>query len=211
MRVGFLTPTFPPICFGIGIYSKNLVEALADKGVEIELVTGLVGDYKYPNVRVHNTNSFGTRNLALMWLMYFMTNTFFTFRLRKKVSLIHDNGVLGLSPTPPDVITVHYLVYSTIKNLRRYPSKMRYISTKEKLSYKLSLLMEKRLIKRPKALISLSPSLTRDIIEHYGIQKEKVFTIPNGINLSDFKPSKDKENFCFFQEGLQKRRAYSLF
>ncbi|MCD6403710.1 MAG: glycosyltransferase family 4 protein [Nanoarchaeota archaeon] len=201
MRVAFLAPEFPPHCFGVGTYCKNLTEALADKGVKIELISS-ARRYEHENIRLHSTKLSGP--IPVQWAGFFFLSNFHLMRLRD-VPLIHDNSFLPILSHRPIVVTSHYLstVFQRKMKARRLFTFGRFVMFTRHLEFKL----EKNSMRRAKAVISLSPSMTEEMVKEYGVEREKISQIPNGIKYSEFKRDEDKEDFVLYSGRLTEQKG----
>jgi len=186
MKVAFLAPEFPPHCFGVGTYCKNLTEALADKGVKIELISG-ARRYEHENINLHSTKLSGP--IPVQWAGFFLLSNLYLMKLRD-VSLIHDNSFLPILPRKPIVVTSHSL--STVFHRKMRAKRLFAFGRLVMLTHHLGFKLEKNSMKRAKAIISLSPSMTEEMIREYGVKEEKIHEIPNGIKYSEFKRDEEK-------------------
>ncbi|MBN2095719.1 MAG: glycosyltransferase family 4 protein [Candidatus Aenigmarchaeota archaeon] len=198
MRVGFVTPEYPPKCFGVGIYSKGLAEALADLGVIVDLISTVPSGYLHKNIEVHNTNLSGANYIPLKWASHLIASCYYLRKLRRSLSLAHDNSFYSPGVCPLDVFTLHCPTYPSLAMLKARKRLKTPDRFDQRRLLKLLLLLERKMVSRAKVTICPNPKLAEIIGKAYGLKRERVKAIPCGINLNEFRTSKKKRDYLLF-------------
>ncbi len=99
-------------------------------------------------------------------------------------------GYKELSLDLPIILTMHGTEINEVKSAFS-GSIIRGILMAIKASH--TYILTKRIISNSKYIICVSDELKKDIIKQYGVNKDKISVIYNGINLNKFKPTKRKE------------------
>lgn len=103
-------------------------------------------------------------------------------KLRGKVDVIHGNGYTLFD----DVTTVHFMTESYINRLKKYNL------GKEK-SNGIEEYIQKNILKSSRRLIAVSDLVKNELIKYYEIPEDKITTVHNGVNLTEFSPSTGNE------------------
>ncbi len=183
------------------MYCKNLTEALADKGVRVELISSAKG-YRHENVRLHSTKISGP--IPAQWAGFFLLSNLYLMKLGD-VSLIHDNSFSPILSRKPIVVTSHYL--STVFHKKVRAKRLFTFGRLAMLTSHLGFRLERSSMKRAKAIISLSPSMTEEMIREYGVRGEKIHEIPNGIKYSEFKRDEERGDFVLYSGRLTEQKG----
>ncbi|RLJ00762.1 MAG: hypothetical protein DRP08_06300 [Candidatus Aenigmatarchaeota archaeon] len=172
MIVGISTPELPPNCFGIGIYTSDLIKALQKKGIEL-YVLGDIGKHK---LRGYATTK--SSNVRRKWIDFMVRYWMGLRELEKRADVYHNN--------------VHFMPRAKIPSLT-----VTHTFTSQHVSrFKFLTRAEVSLIKRYDKIVAVSPTIEKLLVEHK-VPKEKLVTIPPGIWTEDFKDLK-KEDFVMY-------------
>ncbi len=122
-------------------------------------------------------------------------------KFNDQAEVIHGNGYTLYD----DVTTVHFMNISYRNRLKQY-------NIEKKSSIGLVEFLQKSILKSSKHLIAVSEIVKNDLVELYGIKKEKITTIHNGVNLQEFAPSNVSEKRKLLSEyGLDQNKKILLF
>jgi glycosyltransferase involved in cell wall biosynthesis len=183
MKVAMVTPEFPPACGGIGYYVYYLANALAQKGVEVEvLVRGGVGGEAFGGVRFSCLPVPGVPPL---------NNPLFAACLRKRVAAsgcdilhLHAASMPVAALDFPTVVTSHSCIGAIT------PLFYRPVRDGESLYRNLLLpvyrWIERRLVTSCDALTVVSVSMQEDYRRLYGVDGAVVY---NGVDNDRFRPA----------------------
>jgi glycosyltransferase involved in cell wall biosynthesis len=122
------------------------------------------------------------------------------------LDLIHGHSMYSfgyaLTKKLPYVATLHGTQYNEFKNSLHYGSSPNHIITDFS-----SMLMERYSGKKADKVIVDSHENRRDVISQYGIPEEKIATIPCGVSVSRFSPSKCESKTIIFVGRLHERKG----
>lgn len=107
------------------------------------------------------------------------------FLLRNRVDLCHAHGpsdalIELINPLKPLVLTLHgYPTPEILLNGTMKPNSLKFRALQW---------IEKAAIKRADAIIVVGKTLKKWVINEFGVDPEKVFYVPNGVNIEEFSP-----------------------
>ena len=191
----------------------ELSNALAELGHEVHLVSDILdGAYFHKNIFVHRVKippaSF--RSGIIGWLKNHFIGGLFVFKKvlnliisKEKFDVIHIHGRLAALLTSylnvrPLVYTVHDLspwMWNPDSLVERTLRKVAYVN------------IELRICDKVDHIIATSKAVKRDLV-NFGIPKDKITIIPNGVDLQLFKPIHHNDhNYCLFVGQLVERKG----
>lgn len=194
MRIAFVTFEYPPfIIGGAGVYALNVTHELAKLGHQIIVFVPDIPGIKYEKdlenivfnkVKINNKLPF---NALQYWLN--LPAEVKKAESENKFDIIHFNGISywflkRRISRAPHIVTIHHLVKDAIKN-----NNLNLISRIKGISGENSFFMsfiEKKCIKSPDKLVTVSNFTKKQIIELYGINPDQIKTIYNGIDLNGY-------------------------
>lgn len=206
-KVGLLSYYYPSekekTLNGVGIHVYYLSRELANLGCEVHVFAK--GEKEY--VR---TNYLGEGKLVTHWITTKTKSTITDPTIAKRMSyFLFDNKVInGItdenSKEPFNVIHSHGWLTSgafiskffcdlkwvhTFHSLEK--NRLSFMSNEEKKYFNIARWIEST-INHADLLISVSDNLKKETLEGYNIRKEKIFTVPNGVDLDLFKSETDQ-------------------
>jgi glycosyltransferase involved in cell wall biosynthesis len=188
LHICMITPEFPSKLGGISYYVYNLSKELVKKGHRVSVITR--GSYKGLQVRkVDGINVCKTGFIPIypfhIQLHGFITNKFFKF-FESEFDIIHLHG--GLLPivqtSLPKIVTVHSLT-----KMEDYSTKLcDFHSLTIKLFSRFIFPWERRVISSGNIITSVSNFVARELETYYGLDKDKIYVVGNGVNTDFFTP-----------------------
>ena len=173
--------------FGSSRYILETSQYFAKRGHEIHIFANTWDKLKNKRIHFHKIPTFFRSNLLIREAIL----TFFATIIQK----FHKFDVTLAQPTryfTPDVGEVQFVYKAWIDNKRKN-------KIKDSLPIRISdawlSWMEKRNVKRCKAVITLSNSEKNALAKNYKISPEKIFVSYNGVNLNEFDPRNRKLYF----------------
>jgi len=212
MKIGMIGRSIPPFDRGgIQTHIAELSKAIADKGIETHVF--IVGEgskrpgkeIKQKNLLVHPIRCVPLPRLTLGEYMSYSLNCARHVR-QYDLDLIHGHSMYSfgyaLIKKLPYVATLHGTQYNEFKNSLLYGASPNHIITDFS-----SMIMERYSGKKADKIIVVSNENRQDVIAQYGIAEEKIATIPNGVNVSRFQPSKCESKTIIFVGRLHERKG----
>jgi len=195
LKVAHVTPYFPPVTGGIETYVYELVTRLAEK-CEVEVFTcGRGVTEKAGKAVVHRIRAIDIKDLPLRLKIPYPIPPSLMYQLVKsKPDIVHVHGHAFLTSfegalaarliKKPCVMTIHdvglaYMDYSFIRGLRPVFDSIPVQSA----------------IKWSDVVIAQNP-VTRDYASKFN--PKKIVIIPQGVDISQFKPSNDEGRYITF-------------
>jgi glycosyltransferase involved in cell wall biosynthesis len=219
LNVCFVTPEYFPISGGTGAYVYYLSHSLQKLGHNVHVVARDQQDSEktFNGIQVHYVKGVGN---ALTKYWRFARSASKRIRELNKQNgfdIIHSN--LPLVPSfavPKDsakaiVCTVHSTWKGEAIVTKRDNPKV--LNPNEKLMLRFNFVLrsyEKRLMKRSDALIAVSKYTVNELMELYGINRNKIHVIYNGVDIERFKPRSNRIELCR-EFGLDPDKKVVLF
>jgi 1,4-alpha-glucan branching enzyme len=212
MKIGMIGRSIPPFDRGgIQTHIAELSKALADKGIETHVF--IVGrgsrkpgkESKSENLFVHPIPCMPLPNLTLGEYISFSLNN---ARYIKKynLDLIHGHSMYSfgyaMTKNLPYVLTMHGTQLNEFKQSMQYGASPNHILTDFA-----SIIMERYSGRKADKIIVVSNENRQDVINQYNVPEEKIATIPNGVNVSRFKPSDCDSKTIIFVGRLHERKG----
>jgi glycosyltransferase involved in cell wall biosynthesis len=219
MNVCFVTPEYFPISGGTGAYVYYLSQYLRKLGQNVHVVARHSEDSEdtVDGVDVHYRK--GKGNAVTRYWRFARSASKKLKELDKKIGLdiIHANLPLVPSFAIPknSAKAVVCVVHSTWKGeaIVTKRDNPKNLNPNEKMMLRFNFMLrsyEKKLMDRSDALIAVSNYTVDELTELYGIKKEKIHVIYNGVDINKFKPrankTKLKRDF-----GLEEKQKTVLF
>ena len=219
MNVCFVTPEYFPISGGTGAYVYYLSHSLQKLGHNVHVVARDKQDSekKIDGIEVHYIKGIG--NVLTRYWRFARSASKKIEKLNKKIGfdVIHAN--LPLVPSfaiPKDsakalVCAVHSTWKGEAIVTKRDNPKELNPNEKSMLRFNFMLRSyEKKLMKRSDALIAVSKYTVDELTELYGIKKEKIHVIYNGVDTEKFKPRSNRAELRR-EFGLEEDKKIVLF
>ena len=219
MNVCFVTPEYFPISGGTGAYVYYLSHSLQKLGHNVHVVARDQKDSERTinGIQVHYRRGVG--NALTRYWRFARSASKKIKELNKQdgFDIIHANLPLVPSFAIPNdsAKAIVCAVHSTWKGeaivTKRDNPKELNPNEKSMLRFNFVLrLFEKRLMKRSDALIAVSKYTVNELTDLYGIDKNKIHVIYNGVDIERFKPRPNRDELR--QEfGLEKDKKIVLF
>lgn len=217
MRIAILSPEYPPIWGGVGVYTYNLADILNKFGHEVHVITRRVGNYKPQEaaggIIVHEVPWV---KLPLLFSLSFGKNS-----VAKLIDVGNDFDIVHIQCPytsmscktidkigSPVVITMH----GTWEGERNALKNENIIRLKKGdlafyLTWPFLEKYERLMLLKSKAVIAVSTHSMGEILS-YGLPEDtlrnKLNVIPNGVDTQLFKPSKSAKQTLRARYGLDK-------
>jgi glycosyltransferase involved in cell wall biosynthesis len=172
MIVGMSAPELPPNCFGIGIYTHDLIKGLQKEGIKLYIL-GDIGKHKLEGYKTTEST-----NVRRKWLDFAIRYWAGLKKVEENADVYHNNVHLMPRAKMPSLIVTH--TFSS-----QHVSRFKFLTR-----------AEVALMKKYDKIIAVSPIIEK-LLARYGAPKEKLVTIPPGIWTENFK-SKEKKNFVMY-------------
>jgi glycosyltransferase involved in cell wall biosynthesis len=219
LNVCFVTPEYFPISGGTGAYVYYLSHSLQKLGHNVHVVARHKQDSEkiVDGINVHYRK--GTGNAILRYWRFARSASKKIEELNKQIGLdiIHANLPLVPSFAIPkkSAKALVCAVHSTWKGEAIVTKKdnPKELNPNEKTMLRFNRLLrhyETKLMKRSDALIAVSKYTVGELTELYGIEKEKIHVIYNGVDINKFKPRPDRAELRR-EFGLEEKKRIVLF
>jgi glycosyltransferase involved in cell wall biosynthesis len=219
LNVCFVTPEYFPISGGTGAYVYYLSHSLQELGHKVHVVARHKQDSEkiVDGINIHYRK--GTGNAILRYWRFARSASKKIEELNKQIGfdIIHANLPLVPSFAIPknSAKAMVCAVHSTWKGeaivtKRDNPKEL---NPNEKMMLRFNRLLrhyEKKLMKHSDALIAVSKYTVGELTELYGIEKEKIHVIYNGVDVNKFKPRPDRAKLRR-EFGLEEEKKIVLF
>jgi glycosyltransferase involved in cell wall biosynthesis len=219
LNVCFVTPEYFPISGGTGAYVYYLSHSLQKLGHNVHVVARDKQDSERTinGIQVHYIKGVG--NALTRYWRFARSASKKIEELNKQdgLDIIHSNLPLVPSFAIPDksAKAIVCAVHSTWKGeaivtKRDNPKEL---NPNEKAMLRFNFVLrkyEKNLMKRSDALIAVSKYTVDELTDLYGIKKEKIHVIYNGVDVKKFKPRPDKAELRK-EFGLEEDKKIVLF
>ena len=194
MRIGISAPIVEPHPTGVGVYSINLVNELAKLCDNLLVYTSYPSAFKIAQSQVRKVTSL-TRpergSAGFLSRMIWMQSSLPARTLLDRASVVLSTGSEGtLLPLVPQVVTVHDIIPLLFPSLHSHGSELIFFRH-----------FLPRILRRSHAIITVSQSTKRSIINFYNLPDEKIHVIYEGY---------DMELFHQYQDTLAVTKTYGL-
>lgn len=184
MRIGISAPIVEPDPTGVGVYSINLVNELAKLCDNLLVYTSYPSAFKLDQSRVRKVTSL-TRpergSAGFLSRMIWMQSSLPARTLLDRVSVVLSTGSEGtLFSLVPQVVTVHDIIPLLFPSLHLHGSELIFFRH-----------FLPRILRRSRAIITVSQSTKRNIIDFYNLPDEKIHVVYEGYDKELFHPCKD--------------------
>jgi glycosyltransferase involved in cell wall biosynthesis len=156
---------------GMGIYSENCISGLAER-FDLDLIAGS-GKQPRGNVLLKAPESVAIDKGKFSWLRRYLWTQSSSFGSDR---LVYSPTQHGLPNQLGQIITVHDLIQLHISSLR------------PQIYINLRFLLP-RLMKKCRAVFTVSETSRQDIFKTYGYPLERIFVVPNGVDTTAFSPA----------------------
>lgn len=219
MNVCFVTPEYFPISGGTGAYVYYLSQNLQKLGHEVHVVARDEQDSEKTinGIHVHYIKG-GRTALVRFWsFSRSASKKLKELNAEKPFDIIHANLPLVPSFAIPDnaAKAIVCAVHSTWKGeaLITKQDNPKELNPNEKSMLRFNFMLrkyEKKLMKRSDALIAVSKYTVDELTDLYGIDKNKIHVIYNGVDIERFKPRPNCDELRK-EFGLKKDEKVVLF
>lgn len=201
MNICFVTPEYFPISGGTGAYVFYLSQSLKKFGHNVHVIARHNQDSEkiIDGINVHYRKGLGNALTRYWRFARSASKKIKELNKDSKIDIIHANLPLIPSFTIPDNTAKKIVcaVHSTWKGeaivtKRDNPKEL---NPNEKAMLRFNFVLrsyEKKLMKRSDALIAVSKYTVDELMKLYGIKKEKIHVIYNGVDTKKFKPRQNK-------------------
>ncbi|PVX27207.1 MAG: hypothetical protein CW716_03500 [Candidatus Bathyarchaeum sp.] len=219
MNVCFVTPEYFPISGGTGAYVYYLSHSLQKMGHNVHVVARDTqdSDTTYNGIHVHYVKGVGNALTRYWRFARSASKRIKELNKQSAFDIIHANLPLVPSFAIPKGASraVVCAVHSTWKGeaivTKNDNPKELNPNEKSMLRYNFVLrIFEKRLMNRSDALIAVSKYTVNELTDLYGISKNKVHVIYNGVDIERFKPRPNKTELKK-EFGLDPQKKVVLF
>ncbi len=212
MKIGMIGRSIPPFDRGgIQTHIAELSKALAAKDVDTHVFIVGRGSAK-PGKELEDKN-YHVHPIPCMPLPSLTLGEYFTYSLNttrylKKydLDLVHGHSMYSfgyaLTKNSPFVLTMHGTQLNEFKQSIQYGAHPNHIITDFS-----SMLMERYSGRKADKIIVVSNENKRDVISQYHVPEDKIVTIPNGVDVSKFKPSTCESKTIIFVGRLHERKG----
>lgn len=180
---------YPPTFGGVATHVKEIVNVLSTKNKIILITPSQRKSHEISNnVEIHRVKTIRRKHLTTLTTILSPARE--AFQIKNKVDLFHCHdllsGVAGfIAKKTPLIITVHGV--PTLENVISGRIKQ------NSLEFKLLRKIEEKTAKRADAVIAADSAIKNWLTDHLKINKEKLFCIPNGVNIKEFSPFVNEE------------------
>ena len=212
MKIAMIGRSIPPFDRGgIQTHIAELSRALARKGVDTHVF--IVGqgskrpgrEVSEENLHVHPIRCIPLPRLTLGEYLSYSLNCGRQIG-KYDLDLVHGHSMYSfgyaLVKKLPFVLTMHGTQLNEFKNSLQYGASPNHIIT----DYS-SMLMERYSGRKADRIIVVSNENKADVISQYGVPSQKVEAIPNGVDVSRFKPSNCESKNILFVGRLHERKG----
>ena len=194
MRIGISAPIVEPHPTGVGVYSINLVNELAKLCDDLLVYTSYPSAFKINQSQVRKVTSL-TRpergSAGFLSRLIWMQSSLPVRNLFDRASVVLSTGSEGtLLPLVPQVVTVHDITPLLFPSLHPHTSELIFFRH-----------FLPRTLRRSHAIITVSQSTKRNIIDFYNLPDAKIHVIYEGY---------DRETFHPYQDTLAVTKTYGL-
>ncbi len=212
MKIGMIGRSIPPFDRGgIQTHIAELSRALAQKGVETHVfIVGQgskkPGKYiKKKNLYVHPIPCIPLPRLTLGEYLSFSLNVGRKIKTYD-LDLIHGHSMYSfgyaLVKKLPYVLTMHGTQLNEFRGSLHYGAHPNHVITDFS-----SMLMERYSGRKADKIIVVSNENRNDVIAQYGVPRDKIATIPNGVDVTRFSSSNCKSKTLIFVGRLHERKG----
>lgn len=215
MNVCFVTPEYFPISGGTGAYVYYLSHRLQKLGHEVHVVARdeQNSEKTINGIQVHYIKG-GRNALVRFWsFSRSASKKLKELNAEKPFDIIHANLPLVPSFAIPDNVAkaIVCAVHSTWKGeaLVTKQDNPKELNPNEKSMLRFNFMLrkyEKKLMKRSNALIAVSKYTVDELTDLYGIDKNKIHVIYNGVDIERFKPRPNRDELRK-EFGLKKEKV----
>lgn len=201
---------------GISRYTVELAERLQTEH-EVHLLTANY-EYEVPGLTVHDLSV-----VEKPFWVQILVNAYRSARRIKEIKEENDIDVVhsqGAGSFWCDVLTMHSCHKASIKKhneiYRKEYSLLKYIFYKiARYLWPLNrvvLFIEKRVVEeKSEKIIAVSKGVKKELVNNYEVSEDKIEVIPNGVDLSKFKPASKKENEVRKKHGIDETDKLLMF
>lgn len=197
LRVGFLQTRFSAVGPGGGeLHTEHLARALENRGHEVVVFTDA------PKKRRDGIDDLTVREYSTPAKLNPINELALARVARDDVNdcdvltLTDDSAYLGVNFSVPTVMVFHLVWHGWVDRHRPLTEVVR--SKPQAFLYRW---MERRICRESDAIVSISPNIRSDI-ELIGDFGDKIYDIPNGVDLNRFHPAKNRyETFTVHFQG----------
>lgn len=182
---------FPPR-EGIGNYIFNLSKNLSEEGHEITLMTrgGLISKKEYfEDIKIFKPIFIPCYPLHVHFHKIFVDRLFHKIESRFDIVHIHTPLAPIVSTRLPMISTVHTPIKMSISNFESTGA----FSHLSRYQSRISTILEHKLLNSSDTITAVSNSVANELAKEYGIQKERIEIINNGVNETIFEPNYNNE------------------
>jgi glycosyltransferase involved in cell wall biosynthesis len=192
-------PSFGRVRYGIGPGLYNLTLQQARLGVSVSVVSAQSG----------GTPVFEARGRVSIYRVRTPYNLYSLGKMRDlarqgKVDLVHAHATHGISYAllrrlvldRPLVVHVHDTTAGAVRSGEYFPFRRGFkTALKEHYIVNMALLRQRLMWRKADRLIAVCTSVANELSEDYGIPRDRIRVVFNGVDPDTFRPSPDKQQF----------------
>jgi len=194
MRIGVSAPIVEPRPTGVSVYSINLVNELAKLCDDLLVYTSYPAAFEIDPPKVRRVSPLTRPERGLVGFLsriIWMQSSLPVRAILDRVSVVLSTGSEGtLLPLVPQVVTVHDIIPLLLPSLHPHASELAFFR------YFLP-----RVLRHSAAVIAVSQSTRRDIINFYNLPAEKIHVIYEGY---------DPQFYHSYQDSQAVTRVYGI-
>lgn len=163
---------------GIGIYTQEVSKRLVQMHPEHEWFFFFDRTYDEQFIFSQNVQPvviYPSARHPFLWYWWFERSLPKKLQQHKIDKFFSPDSYLSLNTNIPQILTVHDIAYEY------YPETIPWLANKYYRHY------FPKFCDKAESIIAISDHTRQDLVNHYQINEEKIFTIPNGVS-PDFKP-----------------------
>jgi glycosyltransferase involved in cell wall biosynthesis len=162
---------------GLGVYSENCVTGLAER-FDLDLIAGS-GKVPRGDVLMKAPESIAIGQGKYAWLRRYLWTRSLSFGSDR---LVYTPTQHGLYSQSDQIITVHDLNYLHVRKFNYFPQ-----------IYIFFRFLLPGLLKKCRAVFTVSETTRQDIFKTYGYPLEKIYVVPNGVDTTTFRSDPSKK------------------
>jgi glycosyltransferase involved in cell wall biosynthesis len=219
LNICFVTPEYFPISGGTGAYVYYLSHSLKKLGHNVHVVArhDQNSEKSINGIHVHYRKGKGNALIRYWRFARSASKKLKELNKQNNLDIIHANLPLVPAFAIPKNASKKIVcaVHSTWKGeaLVTKRDNQKELNPNEKAMLRFNFILryyEKRLMKRSDALIAVSKYTVNELKELYGVQKNKIHVIYNGVDIEKFKPRVNRTELRL-EFGLEENKTIILF
>lgn len=194
LEVMMFSSEYPPCWGGVGRHVQDLCRRVCEH-VELKLVTATFG---------RPTGLFEIDNIAKIHVRSFpllLTQYMVGVRLKRpsRTQLIHVHVPHAFIPRMDRrILSTFHVVWAQYADALKHQPAISLFDLQHPTINRHLIAVERKLAELSNAIIAVSQSVKDELVARYGLAKEKIHVIPNGVNPEIFCPAESRENLILY-------------